>query len=142
MFVESEPLDQINNPKTWSKGFYMDIKEIAQNQVKTVDGTVYENKPVTKESNRYVVPEDSECISDIKFVKDKVDEYIADSFEALKKESGVGMISNENKIKAQAQIIDNCKEALKFLEMYKNIRLNVELASKIKFNVDPLPDKN
>lgn len=142
MFVESEPLDQINNPKTWSKGFYMDIKEIAKVEVKTTDGIAYENKPVEKVNNRYVVPEDSECIGDIKFVKDKVDEYIADSFEVLKKDTGVGLMANENKIKSQAQIIDNCKEALKFLEMYKNIRLNVELASKIRFNIDPLPDKN
>lgn len=120
----------------------MDIKEIAKVEVKSADGVVYEKKNTVSENNRYVVPEDSECIADIKCMKDKVDEYILDSFEALKKEGGAGIISNENKIKAQAQIIENCKDALKFLEMYKNIRLNVELSSKIKFNVDPLPEKS
>lgn len=112
----------------------MDIKEIAQEQVKTADGVVYENKTTENESNRYVVPKDSECIKDIEEVKDSVNTYIFEAFSTLK--------NDKARSRDHSKIIDNCKDALKFLEMYKNMRLNVELSSKIKFNVDPLPDKS
>lgn len=113
----------------------MDIKEAIET-VKLSEGMVYtsgaENKKETC-CNRYIVPADSTCIADIDNVCQKVNKFIDSAFENLDKEE-----DKQEKIK----IIGTCMESLKFLDMYKNIRLNVELSRKIKFNIDPTPPKD
>lgn len=105
----------------------MDIKEAVN-----IDNPKQEEKNSSCSNNEckclYVVAEDSDCISDIDKMCQKVNSFIESTFVSLKEETS---------IEKHNQIIETCKESIKLLELYKNARLNVELSRKIKFNLDP-----
>lgn len=103
----------------------MDIKEALESVKLSEPAKPVENKPMV---NRYVVPEDSSCITEIDSVCQKVNSFIASSFERLER-----VETPEEKSK----ILSLCVEALQFLDRYKNIRLNVELSRRIKFSIAP-----
>lgn len=103
----------------------MDIKEAIENVKFSEPTKVVESKPMV---NRYVVPEDSDCIVEIDNVCQKVNGFITSSFDRLEK---VALPEEKSKI------LGLCVEALQFLDRYKNIRLNVELSRRIKFSIAP-----
>lgn len=103
----------------------MDIKEAIESVRLSEPEKPVETKPMT---NRYVVPEDSNCIIEIDSVCKKVNEFITSSFDRLERVEAA---------EEKSKILGLCVEALQLLDRYKNIRLNVELSRRIKFSIAP-----
>lgn len=80
---------------------------------------------IEDQSRYYNVPEDSKCLSDIQDIHDIVKAFIKTTFEKI------GTQPKEQRQKD----IDCCMDAIKVVDFYKNVRINVELSSKIKFEI-------
>lgn len=107
----------------------MDIKEASLKAMGKSEGEAASQQI---EGECCVIPEDSDCINDIKDVCLRVNEYITDALEKIK-------VMEKEVDKTQA--LATCMEAARLLDVYRNIRLNVELSSKIKFSIDPRSTK-
>lgn len=98
----------------------MDIKDASLKAAEEVLKTPSQSEEI------YIVPEDSDCIKDIDNVCVQVNEFISKSIKQME--------SNNNQ-EENAKTLNTCMESLRLLDTYRNIRLNVELSSKIKFNI-------
>lgn len=100
----------------------MDIKDINLKTTQTTEAP----------KELYSVPEDSSCIADINNVCSQINTFISKSLEEL---------SSKETEEDKSKVISTCVEAARFMDAYRNIRLNVELSSKIKFNIAPVRNK-
>lgn len=91
----------------------MDIKDI---NMKAAEGA----------KEIYTVPADSACIADINSICSQINTFISKSLDEL---------SSKETEEDKSKIINTCMEAARFMDAYRSIRLNVELASKIKFPI-------
>lgn len=99
----------------------MDIKDA--NLVNAVTEAL---KDAEVDKDVYVIPGDGDCMKDIDNVCVQVNDFITKSFKKL----GESENQEEN-----SKILNTCMETIRLLDTYKTVRINVELSSRIQFNI-------
>lgn len=93
-----------------------EVKEVVEKALQEIEA---------EQKRFYNIPEGSDCLKDIEEVHGWVKAFIKTTITSLDKKT-------EDQ---KAKDIGNCMDALKVLDIYKNSRINVELAGHIKFEI-------
>lgn len=108
-----------------------DIKDMARAEMEHKNEEIKEENKASAckcdETKKCTLPDDSECIKDIDKMCKHLNEYLDATFQGLKNSTASDQI----------KILDACEKTIKLIDIYKSIRINMELARKIKFNIDP-----